>query len=135
MEQGDMSSTHADGFVPEFGSTRAGISAAKLREYCQACHAVGNLRFIWSASDQELWNYIFTVRAPNRKILWAEAITEVLSWPGDQAPPATPIMNPAEGRDWMPKGGKRATFAAEHIEGMTLRRYILKALDEGLNPE
>lgn len=110
----------------------ANASAAKLREYCKACHGVGKLRFIWTESDDELWDYILTQQAPGRKKLWAAAIVEVLSWPSDQPPPALPVMDPEAGRDWMPKGGKRARMASDSIDGVPVRRFIIDALNKEL---
>jgi len=116
----------------QFEQSSAGVSAAKLREYCRACHAVGNLRFIYDENDANLWNYILTQNVPLSSELWADAIVRVLSWPTEVAPAPVPLMDPSAGRDWMPKGSKRLHFAAESIEGVTLRQYILKAIDDDL---
>jgi hypothetical protein len=106
------------------------LSAAKLREYCRACHAVGSLRFIYDDSDQNIWTYIHTNNVPGKSERWSDAIVRVLSWPADAAPPPTPIMDPPGGRDWMPKGSKRLHFAAEKVEGLSLRQYIINAINQ-----
>lgn len=100
------------------------FTVGKLRTYCKACHAIGELRFIHSEDDAEVWNHLFTARAPNSGKLWADGIVEVLSWPSDEPPPFDQLMDPPE-RDWMPRGSKRLHLAADS-EGA--RRRIIESL-------
>ena len=116
----------------ESTESAAMLSAVKLREHCRACHAVGNLRFIFDDNDQNLWVYILTKQVPGKSELWANAIVRVLSWPTDSAPTPSPMMDPPSGRDWMPKGSKRLNFAADRIDDMAVRQYILHALNAEL---
>lgn len=106
-------------------------AAQGLRKYCKSCHGVGELRFIYSPDDGELWDYLFRNDSPNLKRPWSEAILQVLDWPSDQPPPADIPMVPPD-RDWMPKGIKRRFFArAQTEDGENLRRVILRALKDG----
>lgn len=41
-------------------------------------------------------------------------------------------MDPPNGRDWMPKGSKRLHFAADRIDGISVRQYVLNALNAEL---
>lgn len=116
----------------DFDQGNAVLSAEKLREYCKACHAVGSMRFIWNESDEELWAYIFTNKAPNRNRLWAESIYEVLNWPSSVPPASFPVMDPPNSRDWMPKGSKRPAFAGDAVNGTPVRQTILDSLKIGL---
>lgn len=97
------------------------FTALKLREYCAACHDLGDLRFIYDDNDDNLWKYIFTNDVPGKTKLWAQRIVEVLSWPSDQAPPA-------DQTDWMPRGIKRFDLAQDVEGGTAVRRIILDAL-------
>lgn len=97
-----------------------------LRQYCQACHAVGDKRFIVDDDNEIVWEFIQTQKAPQSKILWRDAIMKVLNWPSDAAPPFNIPME--TNRDWMPKGGKRLQFSAGTIEGQTVRSFILDHL-------
>lgn len=116
--------------------TEAPISAAqwavvnRLRTHCQACHAVGNLRFIYSADDTVVWRDLFTRRAPGTNKIWAEGIIEVLSWPTDRAPPYDQMMDPS-GRDWMPKGAKRNDLANDRMDGRSARQVMIEQLVKG----
>lgn len=114
---------------PTFTDSAAALSSAKLREYCRACHAVGSLRFIYDESDQNLWTYILTNKVPGKSELWANAIVRVLSWPADSAPAPSPVMDPPSGKDWMPKGSKRLHFAADKIDGVPVRQYVLNTIN------
>ena len=100
----------------------------KLRTHCQACHAIGNLRFIYSSDNAVVWNDLFSKRAPGTNKLWAEGIIEVLSWPTDQAPPHDQMMDPPR-RDWMPKGAKRNDLANDLMEGRPARQVMIEQLD------
>jgi hypothetical protein len=104
---------------------------AKLRTHCQACHAVGSLRFIYSDDNQTVWNELFTRRAPGTGKLWAEGIVEVLSWPSDTPPAHDQPMDPPN-RDWMPKGAKRADLAGDRLENQPARRVIIERLGDEL---
>ena len=117
---------------PTFAESSATLSSAKLREYCKACHAVGSLRFIYDESDSNLWRYILTNKVPGKSELWANAIVRVLSWPTNTPPAPTPVMDPPSGKDWMPKGSKRLHFAADKIEGVSARTYVLDAIKRDL---
>lgn len=116
------------------GTARAGadplFAAAKLREYCKACHAVGTMKFIQSDDDRVLWDGLFADRAPRSGKIWADAIAEVLAWPSDAAPPFDTTMDPPSNRDWMPKGAKRLDLAADTFGGIASRRLILQAIRE-----
>lgn len=102
-------------------------AAAFLRQYCQACHAVGEKRFITSDDDAAVWTFIGSNRLPkNPAKTWAEEIAKVLSWPTDDPPPFDKPMEP--NRDWMPKGGKRLQFANGMMNGQSVRRVILDQL-------
>lgn len=117
---------------PAFTDSAAALSAAKLREYCKACHGVGSLRFIYDESDETLWRYILTNNVPGKSELWANAIVRVLNWPADSAPAPSPVMDPPSGKDWMPKGSKRLHFAADKINGAPARQYVLEAIQSEL---
>jgi hypothetical protein len=103
------------------------FTVGKLRAYCKACHAIGELRFIHGEDDGEVWNYLFTGRAPNSGKLWADGIVEVLSWPSDKPPPFDQLMAPPD-RDWMPRGSKRLHLAADAENGVPVRRLLIEAL-------
>lgn len=110
--------------------TAAGIARAdvaytvgKLRKYCAACHALGDLRFIHSDDDQVVWEFLFRGMSPQSKRPWAEAILDVLDWPGDSPPPFTHLKKPPS-EDWMPKGKKRLDFAADLDNGVPARRKM-----------
>jgi hypothetical protein len=104
----------------------ASVVVPKLREFCQACHAVGDSRFIRSDDDQVVWRDLFSGIAPKRGKLWAEAIVEVLDWPSDSPPDFSSPIEP--GRDWMPKGSKRLPFADDKTNGESTRRLLLREL-------
>lgn len=105
------------------------IALGKLRTYCKSCHAVGQLRFIQSEDDAQLWKYINETRAPGSNKLWAQAIVDVLSWPrGDTPPPFDEFKDPAKNQDWMPKGVKRLQLADDTVDGKSVRSIILDAL-------
>jgi hypothetical protein len=106
----------------------AKVAIQKMRTYCGACHAVGDLRFIRSDDDAEVWAYLFANRAPNSRKIWAQNIVEVLSWPRDVPPPFDQPMDPGNNRDWMPKGAKRLTFAEDQVGGEATRQLILRKL-------
>ena len=97
------------------------FTAQKLREYCNACHGLGDLRFIYNDNDDDLWKYIFTYNVPGKNKLWAQRITELLDWPSDQAPPA-------DQTDWMPKGIKRLDLAQDVENGVPARRIMVETL-------
>jgi cytochrome c1 len=111
----------------------AQVTVSKLRQYCAACHAIGTLRFIRSDDDQEVWQYLFVNEAPNSRKIWAEAIVEVLSWPSDIPPPFDQPMDPRGDRDWMPKGGKRLSFASDTVDGQPTRHLVLETLQKNLS--
>lgn len=105
------------------------FAVMKLRTYCNACHGVGELRFIHSDEDESVWNYIKTQTAPRSKKLWAEAIKDVLRWPSDAAPSFEQPMDPS-GKDWMPRGYKRLEFAQDSVGSQSTRNFILSTLAE-----
>lgn len=102
-------------------------SVGKLRSYCAACHALGELRFIRSDDDREVWKYLFENRAPHSGKLWADGIREVLDWPTDKAPPFDQMLH-APDRDWMPKGQKRLRLASDVENGKSSRQRLLQEL-------
>ena len=106
------------------------FTVRKLRTYCAACHALGELRFIRSEDDREVWDFLFHNRAPNSKKLWAEGISEVLGWPTEAPPAFNQMMKPPD-LDWMPKGKKRLTLASDLDGGVSTRRRILEDLKSG----
>lgn len=106
----------------------AQTAVTKLRTFCTACHGIGNLRFIRSEDDREVWNYIYLNKAPNSQKLWAENILQVLSWPTDVPPPFDQPMDPGNNRDWMPKGAKRLSFSTDKVGDMATRKFLLEAL-------
>jgi hypothetical protein len=103
-------------------------AAAKLREYCRACHAVGTMKFIQSDDDRVLWDSLFVNTAPHTGKTWAQGIVEVLSWPSDTPPPFDRVMDPPTNRDWMPRGAKRLDLAADVLDGTPVRKMILDAI-------
>lgn len=105
------------------------LAVQKLRTYCRACHGVGELRFLRSDDDDEVWASLYRDIAPNSKKTWARAIREVLSWPSDEPPPFDKLLQ-APDRDWMPKGAKRASFASDRVGAMATRRFILETLGD-----
>lgn len=107
--------------------TSVPVTCAKLRQYCQACHGLGDLRFIHSENDGELWEYIFQNNSPKTGKRWAERILAVLDWPSNSPPPADQLMSPPDS-DWMPKGFKRLKLAEDHIEGVAARRIMIETL-------
>lgn len=98
----------------------------KLRTYCNACHGVGELRFIYSDDDLAMWNYIFSNNAPTAKVLWAKQIVALLDWPDDEAPPGSQTQ-------WMPKGAKRLELAADNENGESTRRRLIAILRSHFN--
>ncbi len=113
--------------TPPFDA-KAQLAVSKMRQFCAACHAVGNLRFIRSDDDNEIWQYIHLTRAPNSQKIWAQNIIEVLSWPSDVPPPFDQPMDPGHNRDWMPKGAKRLSLAGDAVDGQATRKLLLEAL-------
>lgn len=97
-----------------------------LRQYCQACHAVGDKRFMSDDDDGVVWNFIQTTKPPKGTVTWRDAIIKVLSWPSNKPPPFGETMEP--NRDWMPKGGKRLEFSSATYEGQPVRLFILDHL-------
>jgi hypothetical protein len=102
------------------------LTSAKLRQYCVACHGIGELRFIPSNSDDALWDYIFLQYPPGGTRVWAERIVELLDWPSDIAPS---VLDEPQ---WMPKGAKRAAFAADSTNGVKTRRLMLSTIRAAL---
>ena len=100
----------------------------KLRTYCAACHALGSVRFIYSDKNEDVWNYISAQKAPRSQKIWKDAIVEVLNWPTNSPPPPSPLMDPANNRDWMPKGSKRIDLANDQEGGTSIRRRIISEL-------
>lgn len=139
FDQAQLSSVSGHGQIEsarknrQFERSNTAISSAKLREYCKACHGIGSMRFIWTESDEDLWAYIFVNNAPNRNRLWAESIYEVLNWPSTRPPASFPVMDPPNGRDWMPKGSKRLSFADDTVDSTLVRQIILESLKTGLS--
>ncbi len=109
------------------------LAVEKIRTYCQACHGVGELRFIYSEVDEEVWDYIHSQPSPKSKKLWATAIAEVLNWPSESAPPFSKPISPDQ--DWMPKGIKRLQMADDYVGGVSSRRIILENLKKHFNPD
>lgn len=102
------------------------LTITKLRQYCQACHGVDNLRFLDSEDDEAVWKTIYSEKAPNSKKLWVNAIIEVLNWPTNTPPPfQQPI---SAGKDWMPKGYKRIALAKDQQGGFSTRNIIIETL-------
>lgn len=110
-----------------FARADVAYTVGKLRTYCAACHALGDLRFINSDDDQAVWEYLFHNKSPQSKRLWSEAILDVLDWPSDAAPPFNQMKKPPS-EDWMPKGKKRVYLAADSESGVTARRRIREDL-------
>lgn len=96
----------------------------KLRTFCTACHGLGELRFLHSDDNADVWEYINTQKAPRSQKLWTSAIREVLTWPSSQ-PPTMPI---SPTKDWMPKGYKRLELADDEIGELSTREFILSVL-------
>lgn len=120
--------------TPPFDA-KAQVAIAKMRQFCAACHAVGNVRFIRSEDDHEVWQYIHLNRAPTSQKLWVEGMIEVLSWPSDVPPPFDQPMDPRHNRDWMPKGAKRLSMAGDTVEGIATRKVLLEALKPQPGPD
>lgn len=104
------------------------LTCSKLRQYCQACHALGELRFIYSDNNEELWREISYGISPKSKMIWKRKIYEVLNWPTD-APPSFQEPMSASG-DWMPKGIKRLDLANDKTDGTFTRRIMLETLKD-----
>lgn len=102
-------------------------SVGKLRSYCAGCHAIGEVRFIRSDDDNEVWKFLFENRAPKSGKIWAEGIREALNWPTDKAPPVDQMLQPPD-RDWMPKGVKRTRLAADVENGTSARKRLIQEL-------
>ncbi len=92
------------------------LAMQELRQHCEACHGLGDLRFINSDDDQEMWDYILSTNVPNTNKLWIKAMIPVLSWPSDEPPPFDQYMDPATKSDWMPRGYKRIPFATDTVD-------------------
>ena len=119
-------------FLLSFSGTKAwGVDqdfvVNKLRLYCKACHAVGDLKFITSDKNQDVWNYLWEEESPRSGRLWGELIIEVMDWPSDLPPPPDELMDPPD-RDWMPKGNKRNLLANDYFEHQSVRRLLLDYL-------
>jgi len=110
--------------------TTIDISVNKLRQFCGACHAVGDLKFITSDNNQYVWNYIYTNNAPNSQKKWADQIYKVLNWPNGVPPAFDQLMVPPN-QDWMPKGSKRTNFATDKVGDKSTREFILESIAEG----
>lgn len=107
-------------------------TAGKLRQYCNACHGLGDeLRFIFSDNDEDTWNFIFTNTSPKSGKRWAEMIIKVLDWPSDTPPPFDQMMNPPDD-DWMPKGQKRLQLAEDIVGTYPARKLMLNSLKGNL---
>ena len=103
----------------------------KLRTYCNACHGLGNLRFIRSDDDTEVWDYLFKNKAPTSGKWWSDAIIEVLNWPSDSPPPFDQMLNPPN-KDWMPRGYKRILFSQDVVGSVSSRGIVVEALQRQL---
>jgi hypothetical protein len=99
-----------------------------ITKYCQACHAVGDIRFINSEDPEIVWEDIFVVMGPY-KVPWATVIYDRLNWPVDDP---EKLFKPAHGSDWMPLGSKRYDIVDQKINGESARKYLLAALAEEL---
>jgi hypothetical protein len=97
---------------------------SKLQNYCRSCHGVSPLRFFYSDDPAQFAQDLCVRIAPNSKKTWAEQIIRVLSWPSDQAPDPTQIMDPPS-RDWMPRGAKRVQFSLDQHEGQLTRLMLI----------
>ena len=107
-----------------------------LRKYCSGCHALGDLNFIPTSSTDENWRFLFTgpTKVPGKS--WSELIQRVLSWPTADAPAYGQLMDPKNGKDWMPKGIKRINIHDDQFlpsddpDGIATnpRKYILETL-------
>jgi len=106
------------------------FTVGRLRTHCAACHAVGELRFLHSDDDEEVWENLFREKAPHSQKIWAQAILEVLDWPTDAPPPFNQMMKPPD-RDWMPKGKKRLNLATDTVDGVSARRKMRDDLIAG----
>lgn len=118
-------------FAPRLAVAQGGSeiwAVQKLRVYCNACHGLGRLRFIYSDDDEQVWSYLFSESAPISKKPWAQAIIEVLDWPSDLPPPFEKPIAPD--KDWMPKGEKRLRLADDTENGVSARRRIIEALQK-----
>jgi hypothetical protein len=117
---------------PLFAGVPSGESVVvpKLREFCQSCHAVGDVRFIRSADDHVVWVELFKGKAPKSGKVWADAIVDVLSWPSNDPPDFESPIEP--GRDWMPKGSKRLALATDTVNGELTRHMLLRELRRGV---
>jgi hypothetical protein len=96
---------------------------SKLQTYCRSCHGVSPLRFFYSEDPGQFMQELCVRIAPNSQKTWAQQIIKVISWPTDQAPDPTQVMEPPS-RDWMPRGAKRFAFSMDQHEGQ-LTRHIL----------
>ena len=122
------------GISPRPVSTLASLSdaelltASKLRTFCASCHGLGPLRFIYSGSDAELWNYITHTNAPHSTKVWADVIFDAINWPHDSPPAVGDLRDPAQNRDWMPKGFKRVQFSEDITDDQSTRRLMLQTI-------
>ena len=97
-----------------------------LIAYCQACHGIGKLRFIYSKNPAEVWTYIQTKSPQGSTRLWSEEIRDALSWPDDKPPPAGSLREP--GKEWMPKGSRRQDIHADRLGDVSAREFLLERL-------
>ena len=104
------------------------FTCVKLRQYCQACHGLGELRFIYSENNEDLWKEISYGISPKSKMVWKRKIYEVLNWPSDAPPSFQEPMS--AGSDWMPKGIKRLDLANDKTNGTSTRRIMLETLKD-----
>jgi len=106
------------------------LSLDKMRYYCQGCHGVGALRFIYSDDNSQVWEDLFVRRAPNSGKIWADAIIEVINWPNGIMPGFDEMLNYPD-RDWMPKGVRRVEFSTDSHGDKAVRELIIEVLKEG----
>ena len=114
---------------PSFVAGDTTFTADCLRTYCQACHGLGEMRFIHGDDDETLWSFLLNNRAPRSGKLWIDGIIEVLDWPDGQMPPFDRLLEPPS-RDWMPKGIKRVEMSQSVVEGVPAQRVMLSTLRE-----
>lgn len=98
------------------------FTARKLREYCAACHASGNIRFLTSENDEELWRVMRDERAPLSRKRWVDQIVMLLDWPGGKMPSIR------DEPQWMPMGMKRQKLASDRELGRPTREILLESL-------
>lgn len=104
------------------------LAVTLMREYCRACHAVGDRRFLISDDNDEVWRFIFHAPAPSGEI-WSRSIVKVLDWPTKEPPDPSKPMSPE--LDWMPKGMKRLEIVQQMVGPLDAREFILEAVEKG----